>query len=112
LEGVPNAHLYDGQTSVYELAERAWGSVITLREHFRCAPEIIHFSNDLAYFEEEKRLIPLRDVSAVVTKPHVVPYRVIGGYSDDKVNEEEALTVASLIAAAIEQPEYSLNERG
>src|SRR5207249_1946345 len=53
---------------------------------------------------------PLRDNSLVHLKPHVVSHPVRGvrqGY----INREEACAVASLIAAAIEQPEYARNER-
>ena len=30
LQGIPNCHLYDGQTSIYDLAETAFGSVVAL----------------------------------------------------------------------------------
>jgi very-short-patch-repair endonuclease len=36
-------------TSLFDHADRAFGSLISLREHFRCVPEIIRFSNDLCY---------------------------------------------------------------
>jgi very-short-patch-repair endonuclease len=45
-------------TSLYEHAERAFRNVISLREHFRCVPEIIRFSNELCYTDAP--LIPLR----------------------------------------------------
>jgi very-short-patch-repair endonuclease len=45
-------------TSLYDHAERAFGNIISLREHFRCVPEIIRFSNDLCYTDAP--LIPLR----------------------------------------------------
>ena len=44
--------------SLYDHAERAFGNVISLREHFRCVPEIIRFSNELFY--SDSSLIPLR----------------------------------------------------
>jgi superfamily I DNA and/or RNA helicase len=47
LQDIPNSHLYDGQTSIYDLAETSFGGVVALREHFRCVPEIIQFSNAL-----------------------------------------------------------------
>lgn len=107
LEGVPYKELYDGETSVYELAQIAFGGVIRLTEHFRCAPNIIAFSNNLSYKGEIKAL---REASSVPLTPHVVPYRVPGGHDrGDNVNEVEAETVASLICAAIEQPEYAVN---
>lgn len=43
--------------SLYDHAERAFGNVISLREHFRCVPEIIRFSNELFY--SDSSLIPL-----------------------------------------------------
>ena len=49
LDGVPNAHLYDGQTWIYDLARQSFGGTIRLVEHFRCVPEIIQFSNQLSY---------------------------------------------------------------
>lgn len=60
LDGVPNAHLYDGQTSIYDLARESFGATIRLVEHFRRVPEIIQFSNQLSY---EGAIRPLRDTS-------------------------------------------------
>ena len=45
-------------TSLFDHAERSFESPVTLREHFRCVPEIIRFSNDLCYLDAP--LIPLR----------------------------------------------------
>lgn len=45
-------------TSLFDHSERTFGSHVTLREHFRCVPEIIRFSNDLCY--RGAPLIPLR----------------------------------------------------
>jgi len=110
LQGVPHKELYDGETSVYELAQIAFGGVIRLTEHFRCAPSIIAFSNALSYKGEVK---PLREASSIPLRPHVVPYRVSGGRDrGDNVNEYEAEVVASLICAAVRQPEYEKNDTG
>ncbi|MGE5604138.1 MAG: AAA domain-containing protein, partial [Bacteroidota bacterium] len=103
LRGIPNNLLYDGQMSVYDLARTSFGGTICLLEHFRCAPEIIEFSNQLSY---RGRIKPLRDTSRVHIKPAVIPYHVPNGYSDDKINREEAKTIASLILAIVETPEY------
>jgi very-short-patch-repair endonuclease len=109
LQGIPNAHLYDGQTSVYDLARQSFGGTIRLVEHFRCVNDIIQFSNELSY---EGDIKPLRDASRIVLKPHTVAYRVQGSTRDGKVNHQEAQIVASLAAAALEQPEYQKNEFG
>lgn len=45
-------------TSLFDHAKRTFWSHISLREHFRCVPEIIRFSNDLCY--RDAPLIPLR----------------------------------------------------
>jgi very-short-patch-repair endonuclease len=110
LDGIPRRELYDGQTSVYEFAQWAFGGAIRLMEHFRCASDIIAFSNHLSYGGEIK---PLREENAVKLKPHVIPYRVEAIASEkDDVNVAEAEAIASLICAAIKQPEYAVNEQG
>ncbi|MGH7988882.1 MAG: AAA domain-containing protein, partial [Limisphaerales bacterium] len=110
LQGIPHKELYDGEFSIYEFAQLAFGGVIRLIEHFRCAPNIIAFSNGLSYRWEIK---PLRESSSIKLNPHVIPYRVEGQRGQtDGVNESEAEAVASLICAAIEQPEYTFNESG
>jgi very-short-patch-repair endonuclease len=110
LDGVPHKELYDGETSVYELAQIAFGGVIRLTEHFRCAPDIIGFSNHLSYKGE---IQPLRESSAVPLRPHVVFLHVPEGRARaGEVNDIEAETVASLICAAHELPEFAKNDRG
>lgn len=109
LTDIPNRQLYDGRTSIYDLAMHSFGGVIPLIEHFRCIQHIIEFSNKLSY---EGRIKPLRDASHVLTRPHVVACQTNGIRSESGVNEQEALTIASLLAAAIEQPEYKNNTFG
>jgi very-short-patch-repair endonuclease len=109
LRGVPNSDLYDGQISIYDLARQSFGGTTCLVEHFRCVPEIIQFSNMISY---DGRIKPLRDSSRVHLRPHTIAHRVSGSSRDGKVNRQEALTVASLVAAVMEQPEYKKNDAG
>jgi len=109
LRGIPNSDLYDGQISIYDLARQSFGGTTCLVEHFRCVPEIIQFSNMISY---DGRIKPLRDASRVHLRPHTIAHRVSGSSRDGKINRQEALTVASLVAAAIEQPEYKKNDAG
>ena len=109
LQGIPNSDLYDGQISIYDLARQSFGGATCLVEHFRCVPEIIQFSNMISY---DWRIKPLRDASRVHLLPHTVAYRVAGSSRDGKVNRQEALATAALIASAIEQPEYQHNGAG
>lgn len=110
LTHIPNKHLYDGQTSIYDLAETAFGGVISLKEHFRCVPEIIQFSNHLSY---HNKIRPLREPLSSPVHPALIPYRVNGGRSDNgKVNSVEAETIVSLLMACIRHPAYAVNDFG
>jgi hypothetical protein len=83
LRGIPNADLYDGQISIYDLARQSFGGTTCLVEHFRCVPEIIQFSNILSY---DGRIKPLRDASRVHLRPHTIAHRVSGSSRDGMVN--------------------------
>lgn len=100
---VPNASLYDGKSSIYDLAKTSFPEV-HLREHFRCVSPIIQFSNHLSYHGQIR---PLRDASQVIRRPATVAYRVQGAsLGRDKINQEEAFTLVSLLVAATEHPAY------
>ena len=110
LRGIPNKALYDGQTSIYDLAETGFGGVVALREHFRCVPEIIQFSNYLSY---GGAILPLREPTSSNIMPALVPYRIKGTRSlDAKTNQEEVDAIVSLIIASIRHSKYSVNETG
>ena len=101
LQGIPFKELYDGVFSIYEFAQTAFRGVIRLVEHFRCAPNIIAFSNDLSYKGEIK---PLREATAIKLTPHVISHRVeCGRVQSDDSNDAEAEEIASIICAAIER---------
>jgi len=102
---IPNWHLYDAKTSIYDIAQTTFQTLM-LREHFRCLPEIIGYSNKLSY---DYKIKPLRDSSTAKFLPQVVNYRVFDGERDfrRKINEKEADTIIALIKACIEQDEYA-----
>lgn len=101
---IPNAHLYTPNTSLYDVAAMTFQPLM-LREHFRCVPEIIGFSNNLSY---DFKIKPLRDASNCPLVPNVVNYRVDGGKRENhkKENPTEAKAIVALIIACMEQPEY------
>nr|BDT34547.1 AAA domain-containing protein [Myxococcus sp. MH1] len=103
LAGIPNAVLYDGKMSVYDLARQSFSGMVCLLEHFRCVPDIIEFSNQLSY---EGRIKPLREAASAKGLAPLNIHRV-EGHAQAKVNEREAIAVASLIAAAVEHPAYA-----
>ena len=104
LKGVISNHqVYEASTSLYDIAETTFTSLM-LKEHFRCVPDIINFSNGLSY---DYKIKPLRDASSSNVQPAVINYRVDGTRkTSNKVNLEEANCIASLIAACIEREEY------
>lgn len=105
LERIPNNHLFNGMTSLYDMAKSSGFKPLMLTEHFRCLPEIIEFSNRLSY---NGKIKPLRDSSNVSIYPSVIEYRVPGATRDSKkVNETEAEHIVSLIQAFMEMDEYN-----
>lgn len=101
---IPNSHLYNAKTSIYDIAATTFQPLM-LREHFRCVPEIIGFSNMLSY---DYKIKPLRDASSSVLLPAVVNYRVAGGrrMGRAKTNPKEADAIVALMKACIAQDEY------
>ncbi|MCB9026378.1 MAG: AAA family ATPase [Bdellovibrionaceae bacterium] len=103
LQDIPNKMLYDGKTSVYDIAEQSFGETIRLVEHFRCVPSIIQFSNFLSYNGEIK---PLREASDSPYSEHLVLHRVEAADYRGKVNQIEAIEIASIVCAMIQTDEY------
>lgn len=100
---VKNAGLYDEKASLYDIVKTISVPVM-LREHFRCASDIIEFSNNLSY---DGKIVPLRDMSNVPIRPHLISYRVNGRRDERDMNRAEADAIVALIKSCIEQPEYA-----
>lgn len=60
LRGIPHQIALLEKSSLYENAKIRFSKNLVLREHFRCMPEIIQFSNDLCYAPHGTPLDPLR----------------------------------------------------
>ncbi|MCM1566373.1 MAG: AAA domain-containing protein [Dehalobacter sp.] len=101
---IPAAHLYDAKTSLYDIAGTTFQPLM-LREHFRCLPDIIGYSNKLSY---DFKIKPLRDASSTQISPPMVNFRVDGGIREgrQKINIKEAETIVALLMACLEQKEY------
>ena len=99
---VKNAASYTAEASLYSITYMFYQRLM-LKEHFRCVPEIIGYSNNLAYNNE---IEPLRE-SGDIYQP-VISYRVNGRREETRqVNVLEARQIAAFFAACLEQPEYS-----
>ena len=77
-----------------------------LKEHFRCVPDIIQFSNDLCYGGE---IIPLRfPKKEEIFEPAVVSVRVKDGYKDEmkNINIPESEAIVEEIAQCCSDRRY------
>jgi very-short-patch-repair endonuclease len=109
LDGVPHRHALSAQSSLYANAKIRFGQNIVLREHFRCMPEIIQFSNDLCYANNGTPLDPLRAYPANRLRPLVVRHLPEGyrtGTSQNALNEPEAEALVAQVIGCINDPRY------
>ena len=77
---LPHADAYSVDHSFFDLAEIRYAGRIRLREHFRCMPEIIEFSNAISYANEP--LVPLRQYGVGRLEPTVTTRHVEDGYQN------------------------------
>jgi transcription elongation GreA/GreB family factor/very-short-patch-repair endonuclease len=104
MRDIPLGSFFNADNSLFDLAAIRYRDRVMLREHFRCMPEIIQFSNDLCY--RDQPLIPLRQFGADRLAPAVRTRHVAEGYRTTDVNEPEANAIVEQIVACIRDPAY------
>ncbi|MGQ0627315.1 MAG: AAA domain-containing protein [Phycisphaerales bacterium] len=112
LDGIDLAETFDVDSSLFDHGQVRLGKRITLREHFRCMPEIIRFSNDLCY---KGALVPLRQYPPKRLAPFVarrVPYGRREGGATNARNRAEAEAIVDAIAACCADPMYTEKSMG
>jgi very-short-patch-repair endonuclease len=92
--------------SYFDEANMRFGGRITLTEHRRCVPEIIGFSNRIAYEPEGIRLVPVRQFGAERLDPIRVVYLADGYEADNKTNLVEAEAIVDQIKKCLTEPQY------
>lgn len=105
LAGLPTKSLFGPMNSFFDQAVARSRSRIMLREHFRCMPEIIGFSNEMSY---NQKLIPLRQYGADRLPPlrsTFVNGAIVSGRRDI-VNESEAQALVDQVAKCCADPAY------
>ncbi len=106
LPDLPQRALLDVEASLYDTATRAFPGVVLLREHFRCVPAIIGFSNRFY----DGKILPLREVPDLGIGPAVRAVKVADGVRTPAqagdVNEPEARALVEQVVACSEDPAY------
>ncbi|MCS7482052.1 AAA domain-containing protein [Umezawaea endophytica] len=98
----------DPKRSLFDEAKMRFEGMTTLVEHRRCVPEIIGFSNRIAYEPDGIRLVPVRQYGADRLEP-IKPVFLDNGYErgvTDKVNPAEADAIVDQIEKCIADPRY------
>ena len=109
LKGIPRSDFFGTEFSFYDHARFFCDGVTVLREHFRCMPEIIEFSNKYFYAPEGNQLYPLKQYSEKRLEPLVSVF-CSNGYTEGIgariINSPEANKIAETIARIIEDDRY------
>ena len=103
---------FQPESSLFDHARLAFDSQVTLREHFRCVPEIIRFSNTHFY---EQKLVPLRQPDPGSLPPLVtvfVPEAHCSGSGTRIRNEAEAEAIVETICRLVRDEAYEGKSMG
>jgi hypothetical protein len=98
----------DPQRSLFDEAKMRYRGLLTLTEHRRCVPEIIAFSNRVAYEPDGIRLVPVRQYGAdrlEPLKPVYLPDGHVTG-TTNKVNPVEVEAIADQLEKCVADPRY------
>lgn len=113
LHGFEHADSFDMGSSLFDHGRRRFGNRIVLREHFRCMPEIIRFSNDLCYHDTP--LIPLRRYPPERLEP-LKSIHVPSGYREGEgaraINRPEAEALVKQIVKCCQDERYNEKTMG
>jgi very-short-patch-repair endonuclease len=102
----PHGSQMTPEKSIYDLARVVFaGNSVMLKEHFRCVPAIIEFSNREFY---QGAIRPLRVPKANERlDPPLVDVFVKGGYRDGDVNRPEAKAIVDEIETILVDPQLA-----
>lgn len=111
LEGIAfNDSWVDSTKSLFDDANLRFGGKLTLVEHRRCVPEIINFSNKIAYEPEKIKLVPVRQVGVDRLAAFKVVYTKHGyqkSSGTENLNPVEADAIVDQIIKCMKDPAYA-----
>ncbi len=107
LKDIPQSESFDLKSSYFSQAAIRFPNQVSLKEHFRCMPEIIRFSNN--YFYHASPLIPLKQFGSDRLEPVLTEY-IEDGYKEGTTgkvyNKPEAQRLVERIAECCADPVY------
>lgn len=109
LQNIPFKDYYGTEFSFFDHAKRFCDGMIVLREHFRCMPEIIEFSNKHFYAPDGKGLYPLKQYSENRLEPLKKVFchnGYVEGQNQNIINKVEAETIADTVSELIKDNRY------
>ncbi len=98
----------DPKRSLFDEAKMRFSGLLTLTEHRRCVPEIIGFSNRIAYEPDGIRLVPVRQYGADRLEP-IKPVYLADGYVrgvTNKINPVEVDAIVDQVEKCVTDPRY------
>jgi len=107
LSDFPHSDTFDLKSSYFSQAAVRFPNQVSLKEHFRCMPEIIQFSNN--HFYQSAPLIPLKQFGSNRLEPVLTEYIEDGfrkGTSSKAYNKPEAQRLAERLAECCSDPAY------
>ena len=111
---IPHSESLSPKFSFFDQAFIRYESRIQLREHFRCMPEIIQFSNNLCY--SQNPLIPLKQFGSGRLSPTIKTVYIKDGYqkgaSSKALNNPEAMAIADAIEKCCKDERYKEKTMG
>ena len=110
LKNIPFDNYYGTEFSFFDHATMFCRGKTVLREHFRCMPEIIEFSNKNFYSRDGKGLYPLKQYSEQRLDPLINIYCQSGyveGQSQNIINKVEAESITNKISDLIKDERYN-----
>ncbi|MCI5142740.1 MAG: hypothetical protein D3909_13655 [Candidatus Electrothrix sp. ATG1] len=101
------ADSFDVDSSLFDHGLLRFGNKVVLQEHFRCMPEIIHFSN--THFYQDDPLVPLRQYLPNRLEPLQAVFVKNGsrqGQGQRIVNQQEAEALVATVARCCHDERY------
>lgn len=98
----------DPKRSLFDEARKSFTGMLTLVEHRRCVPEIIEFSNRIAYEPDGVRLVPVRQFGSDRLDP-IKPVLLENGFqrgTTNPINPAEADAIVEQIEKCCVDPRY------